>query len=85
MVGDMGTDEDGLLWIRRGTEEDALFDVFDPATGERLFTADIDYRGDTSDWTFRITPQGFVAWPLSAETAQKIYFLESRSSTRGET
>jgi hypothetical protein len=85
MVGDMGTDSDGLLWVRRGTEENALFDVFDPATGERLFTADIDYRGDTADWTFRISPQGFVSWPLSAETVQKIYFLESPGLPGGGT
>ena len=79
MVGEMGTDSSGRLWIRRGTESVPVFDVFDPATGERLFRTELDYPGDATGWVFSVQPEGILAWSMDAESCQSIYRLELTS------
>lgn len=76
MVGEMGTDSSGRLWVRRGTESSPVFDVFDATTGERLFQTVLDYPGDASGWIFSVQPGGILAWSMDAESCQSIYRLE---------
>jgi hypothetical protein len=75
MAGEMGVDGEGNLWVRRGTEPVPLFDVFDPNTGRRLLSAEVDYSGDCSGWIFSIEPEGFLAWSADAESCQTVYRL----------
>lgn len=75
-VGGMGTDHAGRLWVRRGTEDQPFFDIFDPDSGERLFGVEMDHPGDASGWIFSIEPGGILAWSADAESCQSIYRLE---------
>ena len=75
MVGEMGTDADGRLWVRRGTADQPTFDVFDVPSGERLCSAVLDYHGDASGWIFSIQPGGMLAWSADADSCQSIYRL----------
>lgn len=75
MVGEMGTDDLGNLWVRRGTESEPLFDVFDPDSLRILYSARLDYSGDCSGWLFSIEPRGMLAWSAGADSCQRIYRL----------
>lgn len=75
MIGEMGADSLGNLWVRRGTSPRPLFDVFDPVSGSRLYTVSVDTELDASGWTFSVGPEGVLAWEADAESCQSIHFL----------
>ncbi len=79
MVGEMGTDREGNLWVRRGTEDQPFFDIFDPDDGDLLHSAILERSGDCSGWIFSIEPEGMLAWSADAESCQTIYRLQLRS------
>ncbi len=78
MVHSMGIDGSGQLWVRRGTEETPIFDVFD-MSGNRLFTAHVPeitgHRGLL--WEIHVDEFGILGYSLDPEYGyQKLYILE---------
>jgi len=74
MIAGIGVDEQGNLWVQRGTEPYPVFDVFD-SSGNCIAAAEFPYEGRY--WRFSISPYGALAWndnPLDG--VQKIYLIE---------
>ncbi|MDM7993530.1 MAG: hypothetical protein QUS11_09465 [Candidatus Fermentibacter sp.] len=62
MIGSLGIDSLGNLWVQRGTELSPTFDVID-GSGAILYSAVLPDREDAADWRFEISPQGILAVP----------------------
>jgi hypothetical protein len=74
-VSDLGVDGDGILWARRGTEEDPFFDLWSP-DGELVACAVLPGIGERSrSWKFVVGEQGILAWDENPELFQKIYII----------
>jgi hypothetical protein len=70
----LGVDNNGHLWIQRGTEEKPVFDIIDN-DGVHIGTAEFPRNG--RHWKFSITPYGTLAWNLDPESGvQRVYTLE---------
>ncbi len=77
-IHSMGIDDQQRLWVRRGTEETPILDVFD-YEGNHLFTAELP--GITGlpglYWEVRVDEEGILAWSLDPlDGYQKLYILE---------
>jgi hypothetical protein len=76
-ISALGYDSQGRIWVRRGTELTPVFDVFDGASGELLFTAEVEGAGsDAQFWEFSISDQGMIAYSQNPELYQKVYIME---------
>jgi hypothetical protein len=76
-ITNLGYDEQGRIWVRRGTELTPVFDVFDGTSGEMLFTAEVEGAGsDAQFWDFVISDQGMIAYSQNPELYQKVYIME---------
>lgn len=74
LVFGLGVDEDGNLWIQRGTEERPVFDIID-TDGDHIGTAEFPRTG--RHWKFSISPNGSLAWNLDPVSGfQKVYILD---------
>ncbi len=64
------------IWVRRGTELQPVFDVYD-YQGEHLFAAMVPDAGtDGAFWDFNIDEEGISAFSLNPDLFQQIYVLE---------
>jgi hypothetical protein len=74
-VSEVETDGE-RIWVRRGTELQPVFDVYD-YQGEFLFTATVPEAGDDAAfWDFRITDRGMLAFSTNPDLFQQVYILE---------
>ncbi len=74
MIAGLGVDGQERLWVRRGTELQPVFDVFD-MTGEHLFSARFPMEG--LSWKFHIESSGLLAWEEDpASGFQRVYIIE---------
>jgi len=74
LIVGLGVDEDGNLWVQRGTEEKPVFDIID-SNGDHVGTAEFPWTGH--HWRFSISPNGSLAWNLDPESGfQKVYMLD---------
>ncbi len=76
MIGSMGVDRFQNLWVRRGTEPQPVFDVFETSTGDLLYTAVMDEEIDASSWRFFIDGSGILAYPENTLESQRIFVIE---------
>ena len=76
MVAALGLDSRGRLWVQRGTEPAAVFDVYDPENGGgHVFSAQLP-RASRS-WRSRICGEIMLAWEEDpADGKQRIYLIE---------
>ncbi|MBD3277034.1 MAG: hypothetical protein GF388_01930 [Candidatus Aegiribacteria sp.] len=81
-VSSMGVDGHGCLWVRRGTEEEALLDRWTPE-GELLGT----YRVPDSNlyWRFSFCRQGILAFNENPDEYQQIFVMEYPPMNRSVT
>ena len=72
-VSSMGVDGEGCLWVRRGTEEEAVLDRWTPR-GELLGT----YRvpGSNLYWRFSFCRQGILAFNENPDDYQQIFVMD---------
>ncbi len=76
LTGDIGYDSQGRIWVRRGTEDVPVFDVYDSA-GELLFAAEVEGApADARYWDFVISEHGMIAYSLNPEYFHKIWIME---------
>ncbi len=76
MISDIGVDGMERIWVRRGTEREPVFDVYD-MSGEPLFTAELPGAGPDADfWEFVIDEHGMMAWSTNPEYYYKVWLLE---------
>jgi len=74
LIVGLGVDENGNLWIQRGTEEKPVFDIID-TNGDHIGTAEFPRTG--RHWKFSISPNGSLAWNLDPVSGyQRVYILE---------
>ena len=75
-VTDLGVDDSGTLWARRGTEDEPFFDLWSPE-GELIGSAVLPGVGPRSmSWKFVIGENGILAWDENPELFQKLYIIE---------
>lgn len=76
MISELEVDGEGRIWVRRGTVDDPVFDVYD-YQGTQLFTANVPGAGtDARFWDFNIDEHGIIAYSANPELFQQIYILE---------
>jgi hypothetical protein len=74
MINGVGIGPEGNLWVRRGTNNEPLFDIYDLAGN--LLRHEI-FPTDGWSWETEVTPHGILAWELDPlEGYQKLYLLE---------
>jgi len=75
-ISDVETDGEGRVWVRRGTVQEPVFDVYD-YSGEKLFTVSVPGAGeDSTFWEFTIDQFGIIAYSVNPELYQQVYILE---------
>jgi hypothetical protein len=73
MIVGLGVDNQGRLWVQRGTEEYPVLDVFG-TEGEHIFSARFPRPG--LDWKFHISNSGLLAWNGNpSDGVQKVYLV----------
>ena len=60
LIGELGTDSLGRLWIQRAFEDIASFDVIDPISLEIVQTVVIPEIDDVMNWEFHISEHGVL-------------------------
>jgi hypothetical protein len=68
----LGVSEEGNLWVRRGTEDDAVLDLWTPE-GELLQSYIIP--GASLSWEFTFCPEGILAYDENPDYFQRIYII----------
>ncbi len=75
-ISEIEVDGESRIWVRRGTELNPVFDVYNQE-GEELFTATVPEAGDDAVfWEFNIDEQGIIAYSTNPEIFQQIYIFE---------
>lgn len=75
-ISDLEVDSDGRIWVRRGTADTPVFDVYD-MDGQILFTAHVPGITDEGQfWDFVIDEYAIMAYSLNPDLYQQIYILE---------
>lgn len=75
-ISDIGCDDQGRIWVRRGTELAPVFDVYD-SQGNPLFAADIEGVGDDGQfWNFVIDEFGIMAYSINPDYYSRIWLME---------
>jgi hypothetical protein len=62
MIGELGTDSLGRLWVQRGFEDVPTFDIIDPYSLEIIETAVIPEIDDQLNWEFQISKHGMLGF-----------------------
>lgn len=72
-IASIGVDGEGCLWVRRGTEDEAILDRWTPE-GELLGS----YRVPDSDlyWKFSFCPQGILAYNGNPDSYQRVFVMD---------
>jgi len=63
MIGELGTDSLGRLWVQRAFEDVAVFDIIDPESLDIVETVIIPEIDDVMNWKFHISEYGVLAIP----------------------
>ncbi|MBD3277120.1 MAG: 6-bladed beta-propeller [Candidatus Aegiribacteria sp.] len=74
MITELGTDSLGRLWVQRGFEEIATFDIIDPGNLEIVETAVIPEIDDLLHWEFNISEHGLLG--ITEYDYPVIYIIE---------
>lgn len=72
-IGGLYPDGLGRLWVYKGTERSATFDVFD-LEGNLLFTAALDAGERSTTWGVGIGQGGFIAFDADPENYPVLYW-----------
>ena len=76
MISELEVDGEEKIWVRRGTSDEPVFDVYD-YHGNLLFTAYVPEAGtDAAYWNFNIDEHGIIAYSANPELYQQIYVLQ---------
>lgn len=76
MIGDIGSDSLGRLWVQRAFEDVAVFDIIDPGNLEIVETAIIPGIENIINWKFHISEHGILAMPIYEYDYPVIYIIE---------
>ena len=68
----LGISGEGNLWVRRGTHDDALLDLWTPE-GELLQSYTVP--GASLSWKFSFCPQGILAYDENPEFFQRLFII----------
>jgi len=80
-ISELEADGEQLLWVRRGTVLQPVFDVYS-YDGDPLFTVNVPGAGaDAQFWDFNIDEQGMIAFSTNPELYQQIYILQMDPET----
>lgn len=74
MITELGTDSLGRLWVQRGFEEVATFDIIDPSNLEIVETAVIPEVDNLLYWKFHISEHGMLG--ITEYDYPVIYMIE---------
>lgn len=74
MIAELGADSLGRLWVQRGFEETATFDIIDPGNLEIVETAVIPEIDDLLHWEFNISEHGLLG--ITEYDYPVIYIIE---------
>ena len=76
VISDLEVDSSGRIWVRRGTDNTPVFDVYD-MDGQILFTAHVPGIADEGQfWEFVIDEYAIMAYSLNPDLFQQIYTRE---------
>jgi hypothetical protein len=76
-VGGLGVDDEGRLWVIRGTYGVPYCEVYDASTGDQLFTVAVDQEMDDADrLQLLITESGILAFDANPEYYPRLYIME---------
>ena len=82
-ISELEVDGEQRLWVRRGTVQQPVFDVYD-YSGEFLFTVNVPGAGaDAQFWDFNIDEHGMIAFSTNPELFQQIYVLQISDQSAG--
>lgn len=81
MVTDLGIGPDGNLWVRNGTYDRPVFDIYDTSEGELIGRA--LFPADGWSWKFEICRNGILAWEEDPEAGFQVLCVLDRSSGPG--
>lgn len=76
MIGELGTDSLGRLWVQRAFEDVAVFDIINPDSLEIVETAIIPGIDDVINWKFHISECGILAIPEYEYDYPIIYIIK---------
>jgi len=75
-IGSLGISPDGNLWVGLGTYNHPVFRVYDPRTGDYLFTAALEVTGEERELTVQMNQWGFTAIDQISADWPRVYVLE---------
>lgn len=75
-ISSLGIAPDGNLWVGTGIHNHPVFRVYDPGTGEYLFTAALEITDDLRDLTVQMNQWGFTAMDQISADWPRVYVLE---------
>lgn len=76
MIGELGSDSLGRLWVQRAFEDIAVFDIIDPANLEIVETAVIPGIENIINWKFHISEYGIIGIPVYEYDYPILYMIE---------
>ncbi|RKZ08134.1 hypothetical protein DRQ25_09800 [Candidatus Fermentibacteria bacterium] len=76
MIGDIGSDSLGRLWVQRAFEDVAVFDIIDPGNFEIVETAIIPGIENIMNWKFHISEYGIIGVPVFEFDYPILYMIE---------
>lgn len=76
MIGELGTDSLGRLWVQRGFEDIAVFDIIDPDSLEVVKTVIIPDIDGVINWKFHISEYGILGIPKYEYDYPIIYIIK---------
>jgi len=76
MIGELGTDSLGRLWVQRAFEDVAVFDIINPGNLEIVGTAIIPDIDDVINWNFHISEYGILGIPKYEYNYPIIYIIK---------
>ncbi len=73
----LGVASDGNLWVRRGTEDEALLDLWTP---EGELVKSYTLPGSSLSWNFTFCSEGILAFDENPKDFQRVFLVESPSA-----
>jgi len=75
-IGSMGIAPDGNLWVAQGVYGSPVFRVYNPATGEFLFTAALEVGDEERDITVMMNRWGFTGIDQMSGDWPRVYIID---------
>ncbi|MCD4701815.1 MAG: hypothetical protein K8S24_08175, partial [Candidatus Aegiribacteria sp.] len=76
MIGELGTDSLGRLWVQRAFEDVVVFDIINPDSLEIVETAIIPEIDEIVNWNFHISEYGILGIPKYEYDYPIIYIIK---------